>query len=76
MAGTLQESLSGIFPLPTMLRLSDSQKLQLNTSRGCLQKASLGGLGGVGQVEPLLAQSRDGSAPGKESRRHRGVVCT
>lgn len=76
MAGMLQESLSRILPLPAMLGLSDFQKLQLNTSRGCLQNASLGGLGGVGQVEPLLAQSRDGSAPGKESRRHRGIVCT
>lgn len=50
-----QELLLGILPLTAMLRLSDSQNLQLNTSRGCLPNASLGGLGGVGQVEPLLA---------------------
>lgn len=76
MAGTLQASLLGIFPLPAVLRLSDSQKLQLNTSRGCLQNACLAGLGGVGQEELLLAQSRDRPAPGKESGRHRGGVST
>lgn len=75
-AGALQASLLGIFPLPAVLRLSDSQKLQLNTSRGCLQNACLGGLGGVGQAELLLGQSRDRPAPGKESCRHRGAVST
>lgn len=39
-------------------------------------KCRLGGLGGVRQVKPPLAQSRDRSAPGKESYRHRGIVCT
>lgn len=38
---------------------------------GCLRNASVGDSGGAVQVEPPLTQSRDSSAPRKQSCRHR-----
>lgn len=62
----MQDSLLG---LSLMLGISDSQKLQLHTSKGCLQNTSLGGMGDAGRVEPPPpAQSRDSSATRKICR--------
>lgn len=61
----MQDSLLG---LSLMLGLSDSQKQQLHTSKGCLQNSSLSGIEDAGRVEPPPAQSRDSSATRKICR--------
>lgn len=53
----MQDSLLG---LSLMLGISDSQKLQLHTSKGCLQNTSLGGMGDAGRVEPPPPSSEQG----------------
>lgn len=53
----MQDSLLG---LSLMLGISDSQKLQLHTSKGCLQNTSLGGMGDAGRVEPSPPSSEQG----------------